>query len=95
MSLKEDLDVLIAVHIFKLSGLNPVPYSTETGASQLVWDKMTEQSPDIYQKFLDGMPSFIAREVERGRSIEFLCQVIPPVEICLAALAVLMPSTVQ
>jgi hypothetical protein len=87
-----DVDVAKIVMGLKTDDQSAIPpYSTDQAAAQLVWDKMAEYCPgDIYTKFLDAMPSFVAREVIKGQSVEFLTGRIPPREICEAALQALL-----
>jgi hypothetical protein len=67
----------------------PPKYSSDPKEAQKVWEKMVEYGGDKYDKFLAALPSLVAQRVETNRKIRYPGELVPPLEICQAALKAL------
>ena len=69
--------------------MSPPKYSTDAAEARKVWDKMVELGGDKYDRFLEGMPNLVAQRAQPGQKIRHPGELIPPIEICQAAIKAL------
>lgn len=71
------------------ASMTPPKYSSEPIEARKVWDKVVEMGGDKYDRFLSEMPNLVAQRVQPGQKIRHPGELIPPMEICMAAIKAL------